>query len=180
MQPLGHTNYNQYELAHLLAHEWYVQKLYVPGLPTYQYPADFWWAMAHRYYGCYCGQCHGKIGAFSSLRSVALATLALDRMAVIAYCEPCWAQVNARHHISSLMAIATMPPLGALLSLCPIAVRIVAYIWAESNDDEEYCQTCDIWLNGPWQLIEHIKGRKHKKKVRALDRGLTRINASLK
>ena len=37
---------------------------------------------------------------------------------------------------------------------------------ADGPDGPEYCEICEMWLNGPTQMEDHKNGKKHKKNSR--------------
>ena len=81
---------------------------------------------------------------------------------MVSYCLPCWQRYLTRHWIVALLSIAGNSPLGAILSMGPLAMRVAQFTVADHTGAEIYCSTCGIWLNGPKLAEQHRQGKLHR------------------
>ena len=164
-QQWGHCCYELYAAAHFLAHVWYTRKFFVPGLPILPYPADFWHSMAERLWGRRCGQCHGHIAQLNPWRSWGPDVNALAHAHVVSYCDYCWGQLNTRRYVWGLTTAACSSQLGELLSVGPLAVRIIDFLvddrfmGKKSPVIKFYCAACRVWIYGPILVARHSAGQ---------------------
>ena len=94
----------------------------------YLHPGDFWHQMAERVWHRRCGQCHGNILAITAWHHWAPDVNALTFSHLMNYWDECWERFNTRRMIWALTIVACSSQLGALISVGPLALRIVAFL----------------------------------------------------
>ena len=175
IQSLGHTNYAMYELAHELAQLWFKAKSYTPGVPLCLFPGDFWAKMHHRLRGRFCEDCHDRIipDMWREIGQHFVAPTATDyyrssggwpwgpkRLLVITRCRGCFHNDRTRKSSVFIISMARNSPLGALLSVRPLAIRVINYLLDE-YDDARYCSICDCWVRTRADLPDHFATTRH-------------------
>ena len=179
IQQLGHANYALYETAHELAHLWFSAKIFSLGLPLYLYPGDFWATMQHRTQGKFCGDCHSRLypdklpceaadegaaAVYDYFYSNGGWPWAQRKRVAISRCRQCFYSKNTRECVIFLISLSRNASLGALLSVRPLAIRIVNFLLFEYADSI-WCHVCEVWVRGREKGRDHFSEKRHRNKA---------------
>ena len=78
--------------------------------------------------------------------------------------EP-WERFTSRETLKKMWKEAVMPMMAySAVGICGQHTQPKMKV-LEEKEEAEYCEACEMWLNGPSQMEDHKVGKKHKKNL---------------